>query len=83
MSWVLPSSCGEGILSSSAHGVPLSLLPGAPLVIRNRTPLELRCVLTVPLELWWGYWESSQVASEDLGHVSSCDGELGVPLEFQ
>ena len=51
--------------------------------MRNRDPLELRWIFTVPLELWWGFWESSQVASGGFGLILGCDGELGVPLELQ
>ena len=50
--------------------------------MRNRDPLELRWIFTVPLELWWGFWESSQVASGGFGLILSCDGELGFPLKL-
>jgi len=62
MSRGLLYSCGEGIMSSSGVGVPLTLSLGDPLVIQNRASLELRQILSVPLQLWLGSWESSRVA---------------------
>lgn len=59
------------------------MLLGAPHMMWNKAPLELGQILTVPLEFRWGHWDSSQVTSAGLGLISSCDLELGVPLELQ
>ena len=47
MSWGLLSRCDDGILSSCARGVPLSLLLGAILMMQNRVSLQLRQILMV------------------------------------
>ena len=79
MSWGHLSSCGEGILSSSGVVVPLTLLLEDPLVMQNRAPLELRRILSVPLELdpvkiHWVTRGSIRVSTGDLVFLYSCGG---------
>ena len=79
MSWGLLSSCGEGILSSSGVVVPLTLLLEDPLVMQNRAPLELRRILSVPLELdpvkiHWVTRGSIRVSTGDLVVLYRCGG---------
>ena len=79
--------------SPSGGGVPLSLLPGAVLVMRNRAPLQLSWILMVALELQWWSWESSQGASgglvlilssnEEHGFLSSGISGVGPPLKLR
>ena len=76
MSWGHHSSCCDWNFSSSCGGVPLSLLSGAPLLMLNRDPLELRQILTVPFDL-------RRVASGGLGLILSCNGKFWVPLDLQ
>ena len=52
-------------------------------MMQNQVHLQLRRILTVPLSLWWWSSESSHVASGGLRLISSCNGELGVPLKLQ
>ena len=81
MSWGHLSSCGEGILSSSGRGVPLSLLLGVLSVMQNRAPLEFRRILMVPLELQQGFGPPLELQQGTRGS-SRVGGILRVSLDL-